>query len=166
MQSLPLCIAFAAASGLLRVCATMALAYPDYLEKQRQRQTAAAASSSSEQATTTTADDNGDGSSSKAKFIAVHLFILLIAAILSIVSNIYGPVSISVPIQTGSCLLFNVAAMGIVLKMRAFNKAQRTGTCKFSLVLVFLCPFVFHLTFFLRLACGSRRGFLFHTVTG
>jgi hypothetical protein len=34
-QSLPLCIGFAVFSGLLRVCATMVLAYPDFLEKKR-----------------------------------------------------------------------------------------------------------------------------------
>ena len=134
-QSLPVCIAFAAASGLLRVCATMVLAYPDYLEKKQQQQQQQQQHRSEPDIATNNddSDDNngasGSGSnSSKVKFIAAHLLILLIAAILSIVSTIYGPVSISVPIQTGSCLLFNVAAMGILLKMRAFNKAQRTGT--------------------------------------
>ena len=104
-QSLPLCIIFASISGLLRVCATMVLAYPDFLEKKR-----------------------GSATGSKILYIAIHLFIMAIAAVLSIIGTIYGPVSIAVPVQTGACLLFNVAAMGIVLNMRAFDKAQRTGT--------------------------------------
>lgn len=136
-QSLPVCVAFAAASGFLRVCATMVLAYPEYLEKKRrrprpQRQT-------DPEITTINDEDDNSGinssscSGSRIVFIAAHLLILMVAAILSIVSTIYGPVSISVPVQTGCCLLFNVAAMGIVLKMRAFDKAQRTGTCKLVL---------------------------------
>lgn len=104
-QSLPLCILFASISGLLRVCATMLLAYPDFLEKKK-----------------------GSPPRSKVIYIVFHLVILAIAAVLSIAATIYGPVSIAVPVQTGACLLFNVVAMGIVLQMRAFDKAQRTGT--------------------------------------
>jgi hypothetical protein len=108
-QSLPLCILFTSISGLLRVVATMVLAYPDFLQKKR-------------------GTSAGAGATSKLLYLAAHLFILAIAAVLSIIGTIFGPVSIAVPVQTGACLLFNVFAMGIVLKMRTFDKSQRTGT--------------------------------------
>lgn len=108
-QSLLLCILFTSISGLLRVIATMVLAYPDFLQKKQ---------GTSAQV----------GTTCKCLYLAAHLFILAIAAVLSIIGTIFGPVSIAVPVQTGACLLFNVIAMGIVLKMRAFDKSQRTGT--------------------------------------
>ena len=106
-QSIPLCFLFSCMSGLLRVVATMVLAYPDFLERQQQAPTTR---------------------SNKTRYIAAHLLIIAVAAFFSIVGTIYGPVSIAVPVTTGTCLLFNAAAMGLILRMRAFNKAQRTGT--------------------------------------
>jgi hypothetical protein len=135
-QSLPLCIGFAVFSGLLRVCATMVLAYPDFLEKKRIVAAATEQSchrSDNLHTTTTftpTFTTTREHPNSRYYFfyVVAHLFILVVAAIVSIISTLYGPVSIAVPVQTGSALLCNVVAMGIVLKMRAFNKAQRTGT--------------------------------------
>jgi len=105
-QSLPLCILLSSISGVLRVCATMVLAYPDYLAKK----------------------SGIPSTTGSTLYIAAHLLILGVAAVLSIFGTIYGPVSIAVPVTTGVCLLCNVIAMGIVLRMRAFDKAQRTGT--------------------------------------
>jgi hypothetical protein len=95
-------------SGFLRVVATMVLAYPEYIAK-----------------------NNGDSTESSSRrpiYIAIHVGLLAIAAVVSIVGSVHGPVSIAVPVQTGSALLFNVIAMGLVLKMRTFDKVQRTGT--------------------------------------
>lgn len=100
-------------SGFLRVIATMVLAFPDFLAKSR---------------------GSPLGSTEKQQkcygifFVCLHVLLLAIAAVMSIVGSFFGPVSIAVPVQTGSQLLFNVVAMGIVLHMRAFDKAQRTGT--------------------------------------
>ena len=105
IQNLSVCVVLMALSGLLRVVATMVLAYPDFIARQ-----------------------NGDQHGRGVCYIAVHVFLLTIAAVISVVGTFFGPVSIAIPVQTGSQLLFNVIAMGIVLKMRAFNKAQRTGT--------------------------------------
>jgi hypothetical protein len=135
-QRLPLCIGFAAFSGLLRVCATMVLAYPDFLLKKKQQQqaliTTAGAIIDPSCSTPTTTPPNEYYPTNRSYYyyyyVAAHLLILLVAAILSIIATLYGPVSIAVPVQTGSALLWNVVAMGIVLQMRAFNKAQRTGT--------------------------------------
>lgn len=112
-QNLTLCVAIMAFSGFLRVIATMVLAFPDFLAKNR--------------------GSPLGGTAKQQKcygvlFVCLHVLILTIAAGMSIVGSFYGPVSIAVPVQTGSQLLFNVAAMGIVLNMRAFDKAQRTGT--------------------------------------
>ena len=105
-QNLQLCVAIMSFSGFLRVVATMVLAYPDFAAKRR-----------------------GARSTEGILFyIMLHVLILAVAAFVSIIGSFYGPISIAIPVQTGATLLFNVIAMGIVLKMRAFNKAQRTGT--------------------------------------
>jgi hypothetical protein len=91
-QSLPLCILFSGISGLLRVVATMVLAYPDFLQKKQ-------------------GTSAGARATSKSLYLAAHLFILAVAAVLSIIGTIYGPVSIAIPVKTGACLLFNVIAM-------------------------------------------------------
>jgi hypothetical protein len=95
-------------SGFLRVVATMVLAYPEYIAKKN--------------------GDPSETSSRRSIYIAIHVGLLAIAAVVSIVGSVHGPVSIAVPVQTGSMLLFNVIAMGLVLKMRTFDKVQRTGT--------------------------------------
>jgi hypothetical protein len=105
VQNLSICVALMTLSGFLRVVATMVLAYPDFVAKR-----------------------NGDQSGRGVWYIAIHVLLLSIAAVISVVGTFYGPVSIAIPVQTGSQLLFNVIAMGLILKMRAFNKAQRTGT--------------------------------------
>jgi len=117
-QSLTLCILLMSLSGLLRVVATMVLAYPDFVAKKNRRSRGVG---------------NDDSLSSIGRFmgtfyVACHVLLLGVAAVVSIVGSFFGPVSIAVPVQTGSQLLFNVVAMGAVLKMRNFDKAQRTGT--------------------------------------
>eukprot|EP00977_Amphora_coffeiformis_P029098 scaffold38719_cov176-Amphora_coffeaeformis.AAC.3 len=139
-QSLALCVLFSVLSGFVRVVATMVLAYPDFLEKQKRttRPRGSESSGSSlldnddDDAITTASGSSRNTNSSYAHrkkwYLAAHLSLLLAAAILSILGNIRGPVSLAVPITTASNLLCNVAAMGIVLRMRSFDKAQRTGT--------------------------------------
>jgi hypothetical protein len=105
VQNLSVCVALMTLSGFLRVVATMILAYPDFVAKR-----------------------NGNPIGRGVCYIAMHVLFLSIAAVISVVGTFYGPVSIAVPVQTGSQLLFNVIAMGLILKMRAFDKAQRTGT--------------------------------------
>ena len=177
-QNIYACIALMTLSGFLRVSATMALAFPDFLAKQRQQQR------SDQRLTNRILDDfvgreeeegeeeepivetSGDHSATSRRapgtsvsnhqpardstevgtnnndnkdeqnccccnyycFVAIHVLLLFVAAIVSVVGTFYGPVSIAIPVQTGSQLLFNVIAMGLLLRMRYFNKSQRTGT--------------------------------------
>jgi hypothetical protein len=135
-QSLPLCILFASISGILRVIATMILAYPDYLVKRSRIDTGTTNHDiNSNIIFSVTNNSNNENNNHHNHhpirmiyYIGLHLLILTFAAIMSIIGTMYGPVSIFVPVQTGVSLLCNVIAMGIILQMRAFNKAQRTGT--------------------------------------
>ncbi len=107
-QNLSLCIASTALSGLLRTVATMVLAFPEYLAKRW-----------------------GARATNRARtvvYVLCHVLLLAVAALLSIAGAMFGPIGIAVPIQTGSQLLCNAVAMGVVLRMRAFDKTQRTGT--------------------------------------
>jgi hypothetical protein len=61
-QSLPLCILFTGISGLLRVVATMVLAYPEFLQKKQ---------------------GASEGATSKSLYLAAHLFILAVSRCLS-----------------------------------------------------------------------------------
>lgn len=60
-------------------------------------------------------------------FLALHLVLLLLCAILSVMGTLHGPVSVAIPVQVATGLLVNVVAM-VGLRMREFDKAQRTGT--------------------------------------
>ena len=124
-QSLPLCILYSVASGCCRVVATMVLAYPDFCEKQR---IAAAATSADGEHKESDENDVLPTTTPKHYYLAAHLTLLLVCAILSIYGAMYGPVSLAVPVQTAANLLTNVAVMSLILRMRTFDKAQRTGT--------------------------------------
>jgi hypothetical protein len=91
--------------GLLRVVATMVLAFPEYLEKKR-----------------------GVPLGGGRKRTGTHIVLISISALISMMGTFFGPVSIAVPVLTGSQLMFNVVAMGVILRMRTFDKAQRVGT--------------------------------------
>jgi hypothetical protein len=117
MQNLPLSVSLMVMSGALRVAGTMALAYPDHKARL-----------------------NGEllQPIKKRLLIAVHILLLTGAAGLGILGTIYGPVAIAVPVQTGSQLILNILAMGLVLQMRSFDKIQRTGTYIVSLSILLL----------------------------
>jgi len=122
-------------SGFVRVLATMVLAYPDFLERQRtirEKTECYDESLPQDDANTTNSSSSTNQicsySDRKKWYLAAHLSLLLAAAIFSILGTMHGPVSLAVPITTASNLLCNVAVMGIVLNMRSFDKAQRTGT--------------------------------------
>lgn len=91
----------------------MVLAFPEYMERKRDLPL------------------GGHGRSaslSKACLIGTHIILVSTAALISMVGTFFGPVSIAIPVLTGSQLMLNVVAMGVVLRMRAFDKAQRVGT--------------------------------------
>ena len=104
-QNLGLCITLMALSGAIRVVATMVLAYPDFRARQQ-----------------------GQSLSNRPYYIAGHVTLIVTAAMISVAGTLFGPVSIAIPVQTASMLLANVVAMSVVLRMRQFDKAQRTGT--------------------------------------
>ena len=100
-QQLSLCIFFTVVSGFLRVVATMILAFPAAHGKER-----------------------------RFSHVLGHVLLLFLAALLSVIGTWYGPVSIAVPVQTASQLLFNVIALEQLDMLPApLDKAQRTGTC-------------------------------------
>lgn len=123
-QNLSVCILIMTVSGFLRVVATMVLAFPDYLEKKRAAHARSIAAERGEVGEPISKKDQCHAT----LLVLGHVIILALAAVASIVGTFFGPVSIAVPVQTGAQLLFNVIAMGLILQMRIFNKAQRTGT--------------------------------------
>lgn len=123
-QNLSVCVGLSILAGFLRVVATMVLAYPEHLDNLEQDQIHQDLLNTSMTPTTTRRRSNR----SKICYIGTHIFLISAAALVSMVATFFGPVSIAVPVLMGSQLLLNVIAMGLVLKMRTFDKSQQVGT--------------------------------------
>tara|TARA_B110001452_G_C15202597_1_gene417273 strand:+ start:368 stop:1510 length:1143 start_codon:yes stop_codon:yes gene_type:complete len=110
-----LCLLIISISSLFEVASTMVLAYPEHLAKTK----------------------GYEQSPGRQKLLGVLNLALMLTAIgINIFGCYFGSVSLSVPVATGSKLLWNMIALGVVLKMTNFTKEARVGT--FILVLTCL----------------------------
>ena len=119
-QSVPICLALAAAGGAIEVLATAVLAYQDAQKKE------------------------GHKWKRRVRYAAlgVNLFLQVTSSLVgNLFATWYGPVSLVGPVFLSSQLLANMVVFGILLGLEMFTKDMRVGTY-IVVIAVILLPIV------------------------